>query len=203
MAIQIQFQPRNLFTFCYWRCFLLVIKETRVQSECSKIKESNLDKWICEKQDQRTGWDKWPKWIQEDLSCQLSEWLLEIPIWKTILTSRGKALSFPQQRYLSKQSYVVPGTGDFCQRYSKYRKYSIFYSESLSKKLIFFQISVIWKLTYFFVKKRYPEHTQAMKILMRVWVCFFIRHKISLNQVSRTGQEFPQTDYFLEARRQR
>lgn len=67
---------------------------------------------------------------------------------------------------------------------------------SLFLKNWFFQISVIWKLKNFFVKKRYTEHTQAMKILMRVWVCFFIRQKISLSQVSRTGQEFPQTDIF-------
>lgn len=106
ICLTIQFQPRCLFTFCYWRCILLVVKGTRVRPERSKIKDSSLDKWIHEKQDQRTGLDKWPKWIQGDLSCQLSEWLLEIPIWKTILKSWRKSLSFPQQRSISENDPI-------------------------------------------------------------------------------------------------
>lgn len=38
-----------------------------------------------------------------------------------------KIIKLPSaKRYLIKQSYVIAGTEDFCQRYSKYRKYSIF-----------------------------------------------------------------------------
>lgn len=59
ICLSIQFRP-SLFTFCYWMCFLLVIKETRVQSECSKIKESSLDKWNVRNRIREQAWTSGP-----------------------------------------------------------------------------------------------------------------------------------------------
>lgn len=95
------------------------------------------------------------------------------------------------KKYLRKWSYRIAGTGDFCQRYSKHRKCSIVFMSLFLKKGFSPNFSDL-EINIFLCLKKHTEHTQPMKILVRLWVCFFLRNTNSAwVKCQEQGKSFP------------